>query len=187
MKPKRVLIDMDGVLADFMKGLLKAHKIDKTVEEVYANHLGIWLAEELLGMTSVEFWKPIDYRFWENLPVMTGAQDIIELAEKLVGRVNVFLWTSPCANEGCFDGKRAWIKKHLHRQYQLKNLIAGSAKFLGASPTTVLIDDADHNIDAFHAAGGIPCLVPRLWNREHAFRHQAIDTVERRLYYAGKD
>jgi beta-phosphoglucomutase-like phosphatase (HAD superfamily) len=55
-----------------------------------------------------------------------------------------------------------WINHRLQdyrRQY-----FVGCQKFRLAKRGVILIDDAEHNVDAFRAAGGEAVMVPRPWN-----------------------
>jgi 5' nucleotidase, deoxy (Pyrimidine), cytosolic type C protein (NT5C) len=175
-----ILVDMDGVLVDFIGGALKAHGLKVSSTSFYSQkqHLGKWNVETLMGLTDEEFWKPIDREFWTNLEPTHDGLEMLGYIEMLFGLPNVYLWTSPCKNDGCYDGKRDWIRKYLNKQYLNKHLIAGPAKHLGAGPNKILVDDADHNVSAFSQAGGISCLVPRLWNQYHEHAHVSLTRVK---------
>lgn len=176
----QVIVDIDGVLADFIKGALCIHEHCTDTEIVYAKALGEWWLPGLLNLTGDEFFAPMGYDFWANLePTHDGAQLISHL-EKEFGQSNIALWSSPSDNPGCCDGKRDWVKKHLPKHYY-RHLILGSVKHLGANPSSILVDDFDSNIDSFQKKQGKPCLVPRIWNRDHQYRHASLDRVKETL------
>jgi len=176
-----VILDMDGVLVDFVGSILKAHGIETPQEVFYENCRGRWDIDTILKMSPDEFWKPVDRAFWANLQPTKDCYEILGACEDKVGKDNVYLWTTPCECDGCYDGKRDWLKKHFHNRYQMRQLIAGPAKFIGASRFKVLVDDSDSNIEKFAKVGGHTILVPRLWNKDNALSTEALYHVKERL------
>ena len=59
-----------------------------------------------------------------------------------------------------------WVVRELPEYAQ--RYLVGPAKAFCASSDTVLIDDADFNVEAFGEAGGRTILVPRPWNSLYA-------------------
>ena len=162
-----VFLDMDGVLVDFVGGALDLFGSDLDIADARWNFPG------QIGFTGGEdpaFWDPLGYEFWANLEWTKEGQSLLNRLETLVGHNNIGLLSSPCHTEGCAEGKRAWIKKHLP-QYQ-KHLFLGSAKHLFASRKKILVDDHDPNVENFQKYGGQSILVPRPWNSE---RHLTDD------------
>lgn len=164
--PFQVLLDMDGVLFDFMGALCKVHGRPSP----YVNELayGIWDTEKLWGITVDEFWEPIkkdSLGFWSGIPLTPEAKEIVKFAEEKFGRENIAILTAPSDDPGAVPGKR--ISMHRHFPQFEKRMIFGSAKQFLAAPKRFLIDDRDKNIEEFEAAGGHGILVPRPWNRYH--------------------
>lgn len=159
----KCLLDLDGVLCDFVTGICAAHNSPN----VYDNpaNAGKYAMEELLGLSATQFWKPCDEAFWAGLPRMRDFQQILSLVEDAFGQENVCLLTSPSVNEGCATGKIRWIYEHLPA-YKRRFLI-GPPKHFCAHDGAVLIDDYDTNIAKFQAAGGHAIIVPRRWNSMH--------------------
>lgn len=177
------LVDMDGVLVDLVGGALKLFNIEQTVEQFCANHLGDWHIDVRCGVPKHRFYESMTEEFWINLDWMPDGKEILRIVESTFGVENVYLWTSPISTDGCYDGKKKWVLRNMPTQYHRSGrLVVGAAKFLGACSKKILIDDSDHNIEAFREAGGHVCLVPRLWNVEHSVRHQATDIVMARLH-----
>jgi 5'(3')-deoxyribonucleotidase len=175
-----VLLDMDGVIADFIRGVFEIHDIKETIEELYTRHLGEWDLFKILGMPAAKFWKPMDFEFWSKLEPMPDGFEIIKHLEERFGRNKITIWTSPSLNYGCHEGKLRWVERYLDRHYK-HNIVFGSKKELGAAQDTILIDDADHNINKFFARGGRICLVPRIWNSDHSNRHRSLEVMIQRL------
>lgn len=164
-----VFFDLDGVLADFVAGALKAHGR----EDVSAASV-TWGIEAQLRLEPAAFWAPLGFDFWANLTPYPDGLSLLSAAIGMVGGDNIGLLTSPCDTAGCVDGKRAWVSRHLP-QFS-RRLFVGSAKELFAGPTKVLVDDHDANIDKFNRAGGRTLQPPRPWNRYgHNCRGAAFD------------
>lgn len=160
-----IFFDMDGVLADFVAGALEIHnRTDVPKMDVP------WGLEDKLGIAPHDFWAPMGKDFWANLPPLSDGLKLLEYAEWLAGIEAIGILTSPCDTAGCYDGKRAWMRKHLPRME--RRMFTGSHKELFAGPTKILIDDREQNCHGFYKAGGIPILVPRPWN---GLRYQCGD------------
>lgn len=180
---KKCLLDMDGVLVNFVKGSLDIHNISTSVDEMYANHPGEWDFVKILGMSPPAFWKPMDEEFWAKLEWMPDGQDILRMVEQRFGQENVVIVTSPSSNYGCHAGKLRWMERHLPRHYsKSKGHMFGSLKWLMSNPNHILVDDHNENVDAFASYnGGQICHVPRIWNRLHEQRHRTREFVAERL------
>jgi len=163
------LLDMDGVIADFMKACCAAHnRPDPYLQE---SSLGIWETEKVWGITEREFWKPIDalgLGFWDGIVKTPEADRIVELLTETFGETNIAILTAPSFDPGCVPGKMAWIKRH-YPQFK-KRIIFGHAKEFLSAPYRVLVDDRDKNVENFRAAGGQAILVPRPWNKAHSVK-----------------
>ena len=173
---KRAFLDMDGVLVDFIQGMIDVHNLGKTIDELYFDYPGEWDVTKILKMAAPAFWKPINEEFWAKLEWMPDGERLLKIVEDRFGRENVCLLTSPCANYGCYDGKMRWIERHLPKHYK-RHLMVGGMKHLCASQNVVLIDDSDANIDKFRDHGGHGILVPRIWNSAHNLRELAAERV----------
>lgn len=178
MGVRKCLLDMDGVLADFLGGVSKRH--NRPLPYVDLKWLGIWDTEKGWGITPEEFWAPVDdFEFWEGLEKTPEADKIVKLAEEKFGPQNVAILTAPSKSPFCFTGKRAWLEKN-YPQF-LGKIIFGSAKEFLAHPNSYLIDDRDKNIEGFRLAGGHGILVPRDWNSEFTHRNLVMARVMAQL------
>jgi 5'(3')-deoxyribonucleotidase len=168
-------LDLDGVLVDFVKGALDYWD----AEDFVVDH---WDFDKTLSAKlkiNVEyFWGCLDQGFWEALEWTPDGKDILAACEEKYGG-EVYLLTSPCATEGCAEGKTNWVKRNLP-QYQRK-LFIGSAKHAFASPDKTLVDDSDTNVKKFSQAGGKTVLVPRAWNEMRHLKDSAASCVKERL------
>lgn len=172
-------LDMDGVLADFVSGICKAHNRETPYTHIGA--YGVFDMEKLWGISATQFWNPIRGKedFWINLDKTEEADEIVNLAELRFGAENVAILTAPSIDPVSISGKREWIKKY-YPQFEKKIIFASAKKFL-AGHGNVLIDDRDKNIIEFTHAGGIGIRVPRLWNSDFNLANKTLLCVEKAL------
>jgi 5'(3')-deoxyribonucleotidase len=154
---KKCLLDLDGVLVDFLEGVYKLHgKIegDLVGHDIHLKY----------GMSEAEFWDPMGHDFWANLSFLPDGIAILEQVEHYFGVNNICVLTSPLRNPDSLSGKLEWIQTNLPK-YRRSYLI-GPRKEFCANETHILIDDFEHNVDRFRQHGGTAFLVPRPWNRD---------------------
>jgi hypothetical protein len=149
-----LLLDIDGVLADFNQSANDFHKFNIDRSKM------TWSFWKQFNMTDGDFWSPLDENFWANLPPTKELSEIISLVERFFGEY-VYLCSSPCLTPGCATGKARWVEKHLPK-YSRKLLLV-SDKHLFAKYGRVLIDDNEDNCRKWRDFG-IACTVPRPWN-----------------------
>lgn len=172
------LLDMDGVLADFVGGVVKAH--GRPYPYIHPSSYGCFDIEKIWGISAHDFWSPCDgASFWDNLGKTPEADTLVNSVCEQFGPDNVAILTAPSQSPYCVPGKRRWIERY-YPQLK-KNIIFGSAKKFLAAPTRVLIDDRDKNVDDFVGAGGCAILMPRLWNREYDRAADSLDITLSKL------
>lgn len=171
-----LLFDIDGVLGDFQRAALAIHKKWIPYEKIE------WDFWKQVDLKAEEFYAPLDYAFWRDIEPLADGMELLRLVEKLVPPEQIGLLTAPILNDGCCDGKRAWVKKHLPEYFP--RLIIGGAKHMLAGPSKILIDDSLDNCEKFRLAGGRFYLVPRPWNpfKLPTFDPQeAADSIARKI------
>lgn len=131
-----VLIDLDGVLADFALHAQNHGKMD--------------------DQDKVK-WNELDHDWWASMPAFDGAK---KFYDDLATMTNTSFLTTPSMGVECFSGKAAWLKSFVpERSWSiLKDLIICSKKHLLATPSRILIDDREKNVAEWQAAGGIGIL-----------------------------
>lgn len=173
----RILLDMDGVLVDFLGGACKLHgKVypglphdpDTQTEQKP------WDIEPIFGMNAPELWDPMGREFWEGLEPLPHCHEVVKILSDKFGEENICLLTSPVRTDGCIDGKMAWIRKHLP-QFRRRFLV-GPAKQFAASARHCLVDDHAKNIEAFRDAGGHVFMFPAPWN--HRFGEHPVSALK---------
>ena len=123
-------------------------------------------ANKLLGyrrFDTASFWAAFDRDAWASVPETPEFPWLLEQCERLVGRENILIATSPTEHPECVAGKVDWIHTHfpkwMHRQYAIT-----PRKWFFARPDALLIDDNQTNTALFFADHGSALLVPRPWN-----------------------
>lgn len=153
---KIILLDMDGVLTDFVGNALR----------VFGREDLVITQEDMiieLGVNEEEFCNGIDTKgeeFWAMMPETPECNSIINLVES-----TGFQWlisTNPSKYKYASAGKEYWLKNKFG--YNFTNYMIGKHKYLMAGPDRVLIDDFAKNCHKFMKYGGDFILVPRPYN-----------------------
>lgn len=144
------LIDMDGVLFDFIGAALKLLEVDPKIpanrDLLLANRM-----DDIVGKG--RFWSKIDAAgeaFWSSLDLFPWSLDLWALAQREFGKDHTFILTSPSKHPSCVAGKMRSLQKHL----KTHNFMMGSAKFICARPNSLLIDDTHKKVKKFEEYGG---------------------------------
>jgi hypothetical protein len=179
MSERRIcFLDQDGVLTDFH---IAAHAVhQRSWVYVEARAKGNYDLAGLFGLTSAQFWGPIDELgadFWGLMSKMPDADAIVALCVEKFGPENIAVLTSPHQNSACFIGKLQWLEKNY--PWLAARLIfadASTKKFL-AGPGRIIIEDREDTVNEFNQAGGTGILIPRLWNSQWRSAHKAVDML----------
>lgn len=156
-----ILLDMDGVISDWLGAACKLCDIDLDDTEIreglkkkngfledFVNEKKLWSNIEKEGVA-----------YWENLELFPWAKKLYNKLEELGDEFAIL--SSPgkfteIASQAC-DGKVLWLDKHFGNK---ENYIFTYSKYLCASENSILVDDSQHKIDPFIAAGGHGFLWP---------------------------
>jgi 5'(3')-deoxyribonucleotidase len=177
----KCLLDVDGVLADIIPAICKVHDIENPFDK--PENKGKWEMSDICPLSPKEMWDPIEEDFWATIPVTSDAQQIVDLLTEKFGESNICLLTSPTLDPRCASGKIKWIEKEFP-QFKRQFLIGPNKAFCARS-THLLVDDAEHNVTAFKAAGGGAFLLPRYCNKHHADEDKAVQRLREHLNKCG--
>lgn len=175
MEIKKVILDMDGVLTNFYKGVCDA----------------FGKSSELKGKISYDFWNSWDDKttrdqinaicnkdFWRNLEWHDEGKEILEILESAYGAENIELVTRPMDHAGSWNGKKLWIMDNMI-DYRDRLTVTTRSRSVYAASDVLLIDDWESNVNAFREAGGQAILIPRPWNL--LARHKVIQHLKNEL------
>jgi 5'(3')-deoxyribonucleotidase len=174
MKQSKVIyLDMDGVLANFSLGLVKAHKRADLASKVLDDNFPTdWWYNNELG-TEEDIWKPIDklgIKFWDSLLPYHYMEDVLTAVED--SGLPWYICTHSRNNASSVGGKINWLAEHLGGWFE--DIIMLKDKSRLAHPDALLIDDSNKNISMFRAYGGQAYLFPQPWNDANLFTNSRI-------------
>lgn len=168
---RHILVDLDGVLCDFVGGAIEVHGRTQYRDKIFKNwpYANYDLAG-VLDITENELWKKIDLcmAFWEGLRPYPWMRPFLDALDDIAPWT---IATSPSRSSRSAGGKVAWLQRHFGTAF--RDYVIGP-KFVNddfapymklmARPDVVLIDDCDVNCEAFEKAGGTAILFPQPWN-----------------------
>ena len=132
-----ILVDMDGVLADFDGWIYDRRELWPSLDPDRSKQTHYFLTNEVSRHDAAVMRQYVNQsRIFRELAPMPGAIDgFRELSEQ----ADVWICTKPLeANLNCRDDKAAWVREHLGSEYEERLLImADKSLALGA----LLIDD----------------------------------------------
>jgi len=147
-KSYTIYVDMDGVLTDFERRFEQFAGV--TPEEFIAQKT----IEFGKSKATEQFWSLIDnqigVRYWAGMTWMPEGEKLYNYIKKHKPTI----LTSPSRDESSRIGKGVWIKRNTpNTPYKFGFGASGKEKF--ATPTSILIDDREDNIQSWKQAGGI--------------------------------
>ena len=178
VKESVLLLDMDDVMVNFTATALKIHGRPDLLNLWPPLQ---WEISGLLGITTKEFWAPIDAAgadWWADLPACSWINQLLTIA---CGD-NFDQWyvvSVPSETQGCVEGKIRWLKKWMGNCFS--RYIFTPHKYLLATPERLLFDDSPANVRWFRAYGGSAILFPQPWNNTPETVVKDRDQVFQRL------
>jgi len=163
------LLDMDGVCANFADAAISAMTLSMTHDEIDRWN---WYEDT---HTEKDFLRAIGYPgFWSGLPVYSWAH---QLLEELRDIGHVIFCSAPVPASNCIEEKIDWLKKHTFIDDHSRDYVFTAHKWLFAGCGAILIDDGDHNHEAFLEHGGESILFPQPWNQARQIRQDKVSYV----------
>ena len=144
-KVSRIFIDMDGVLADFLKGV------------EMPEYLGEPLTSDAEGRTTYDNKKEelTNKRLFANLPPMVDMYDLLAYVRHCKTPWEILTAAGSVNRELVVYDKNEWIKRYVDPTVPVTCTFTGTQKAAYAYPGSVLIDDRKKNVDAWISNGGI--------------------------------
>lgn len=162
----KCLIDMDGVLTNWIDGVCKYANIDNPYDNPENYGIPRMNNTKNCSINNRQIYKIMDdYDFWYNLKLLKHSKCIINTAFKVFGKDNVSILSKPSLSSNSLTGKFDWLKKHFPEM--LNKFIFGMDKSFCARKHNILLDDLPENTEAFTNAGGISFLMPAINNERH--------------------
>ena len=149
MKVKKIYFDMDGVLADFGRGVRELCGLEPISQGAKNNDS----AEE------DRMWNAIkdSGHFYDKLELMPGAKELFDAIYKRYGDKCEILTGIPKPKRGidsAGDDKKAWVKRLLSKDIKVNIVYREEKARFCTGKDCILIDDFDKNIREWEAMGG---------------------------------
>ena len=167
---RKLFLDVDGVLCNWVKGAHEVHGVPYDPEWPYIKGPAGWdfYKDPRFDVTFDHLFDGMARQFWANLEWMPDGKEILSVCEEYFGD-DICLLTAPHHGDGVVDGRLDWIESQMP-QYRKRTLV-GSCKEVIAEVggrNAILVDDWDRNLDAWKKAGGTAIHCPRPWNSLYA-------------------
>lgn len=179
MKIDRILLDVDGVLADWVAGVCRLFDRDQSEMEAEWGH--DYDICSVLGCSTSEMWRRVDEAgedFWANLEPYPWADQLYDLCRSLAPTT---ILTSPSHDPTSLAGKLRWLDEHMGKGEHFRKFLIGPDKVACARPGALLIDDRDANCDDFRSYGGQAIVFPRPWNVFRPFVGNELEFIKHTL------
>lgn len=146
-----IYVDLDGVLADFDKG------ISELIGEPYNEHEFQNNKKYVKRMwDTVAKYSKEGGELWYNLDLMHDAKDLWNYIKK--HKPQILSATGHTVKDHTADQKRRWVAKHFGKDVKVNLTQTAQQKSEHAKPNRILIDDKTKAINPWKAAGGIGIL-----------------------------
>ena len=139
---------MDGVLADFLKGVEQPQYVGHPLTNDDAGHTEYDLRKEELT----------NKRLFANLPPMVDMYDLLAYVKHCKVPWEILTAAGTVNRELVVYDKNEWIKRYVDPSVVVTCTYSGSQKAAFAKEGFVLIDDRPKNIQCWEDAGGIGIL-----------------------------
>jgi len=174
---KTVFLDIDGVLANFRKGIHDA--FNKPYDYLtLSKKWKFW--DDWPDVTFEMVNAACNIKFWAGLEWIHDGKDILMAIRKIFNSEDIYLLTTPMPNIESSLGKEIWIDAWLP-EYVKRTIITRTSKHLLARPDTLLIDDKNENVDGFRKVGGKAVLINRPWNAGHKRANHTVEDLKNEL------
>lgn len=153
-----IVLDMDGVISNFNKGVFDYFDIEWTEEN---KRIWNW-CESILGLTDEEFWNIIRGLddFWLNLEPFPWNEELLKIT--CIYAKSVIISSKSPDDIKCYTQKRKWLDEHGFDKYE--HFIGSGSKGWMAKANRVLIDDFVDNVVDFVGYGGKAIIFPQEYN-----------------------
>ena len=147
MEIKKIYFDMDGVLADFSRGVKELCGIDSGDQDKNSKEKDDQMWEAI---------KNTDH-FYDRLEFMEGAEEMFNRVYDKYGDKCESRTATPKPKRGigqAADDKRSWVKRMLNEDIVVNIVVKEEKKNFVTGKDCILIDDRGPNIDDWVAEGG---------------------------------
>lgn len=166
MVSRRIFLDLDQVLVDFVTGVCRAIDFPYSGVKDWQDHWPYNFFKHV-GTTREEADKLCTTDLWANLPWTEDGQEIYQAVLEQFHRCEIAVLTKPMRNPESYTGKILWARKNIPELADRMVPTEIPKSYFACGFETLLIDDCDDNIEEFIRDGGAGILVPRPWNKSY--------------------
>ena len=173
---RQILLDLDGVLADWVSAVIRLfgrHPADVISSWPH----GVYDLAEVLGVSEAEMWRRVHAGgagFWATLEIYPWAHDLLDTCRK---HARTTILPSPSRDPSSLAGKVQWLDRHFGCGDHFRDYLVGPDKAAAAHRGALLIDDRDSMCKTFREHGGRTIVFPQPWNS--TWHPRMIDNRER--------
>lgn len=166
---KAIYLDMDGVLVDLVRHtyrqIMPLDLVNKAHDMTIAWDSMHGVISELTGKPFTEkdlfdLWADGGQEFWAEAPWLPHGRALYDLCNSYAP---VVLMSTPTREPSCAAGKMQWISENMPAE-QIRRYALSPCKHHMAHPGALLVDDGEHNINAFLEHDGNAFMWPGPWN-----------------------
>jgi len=176
-----IVLDMDGVLADFFGAALAI--MNREYPDIVPWTRENWPKgedggiEPFYDVSPEEFWGHIngEPNFWYNLPMLPWAKELVRKVKERSERYVIM--TSPSLDPQCFSQKYLWLRDKLKVSHF--SIIVGGQKELLAGRNRLLIDDRQKTCGKFIEEGGSAALFPNEQNVNWRYLNDPMNWLDK--------
>ena len=145
---RRICVDMDEVMADTLAEHLRRYNkaFDEAVGPEHLAGKSLWEITPLDRQQQLRAFLDAE-DFFEDLPLMPGAQDVLK---QLSARYEVFIATQAMSVPNSLGPKYRWLQRHFPFIPPTHYVFCGNKSILRAD---YLIDDLPRNLERFEGQG----------------------------------
>lgn len=148
MAETRIYLDMDGVLADFERGVKELCRMDVTAQDGNSD-----------PQADSRMWEAIrdTDHFYDRLELMPGAKELFDRIRAKYGERCEILTGVPREERGIVTAeqdKRTWTRRLLSEEVTVNAVCRKHKQLFCTGPESVLIDDREKNILEWTERGG---------------------------------
>jgi len=154
MAKPTINIDIDGVLANFVRGVFKWMNKPNREDEVRR-----WDFFPDFGIDAGAFWRSLNPTFWETLEPYPWAGALIDECNK-IAEVRYITSTGECVHAA--SAKQRWMKHHFG--VKPSHVFTCAEKWRFSTSDTLLIDDYIENWNKYMEGDGLAILFKQPWN-----------------------
>lgn len=146
MTVQKIYFDMDGVLADFARGVQEMCHMDAPPQEGHKEENDrMWARIRAIG------------NFYDRLELMPGAKEMFDRIYKAHGRKVEILTGIPKPDKGiptAGENKTTWVRRLLSDKVKMNIVLRKEKQKFCKGEGFILIDDLEKNIEEWKKQGG---------------------------------